>query len=135
MTLKTSLIINGDSSGAVKAVESLTGALSGTTTSAREAGRTVEKVNGVWQETTSAAQGATQATNAVASGMGQATTAARGLTGAQTQQATAARAAAATNDNLYRSIGQQKAGMFSLGQQPYSGGQQGWSPPNFAYGK
>ncbi|MFN3676797.1 MAG: TIGR02594 family protein [Sphingomonas pseudosanguinis] len=116
MTLKTSFIITGDSSGATKAVNDLKGGVGELATASRGTAAATRDLANAQQNVASTAQQTVQAEAGVAKAFDQAATAARGFTGAQTQQATAARAAAAANDNLYRSVGQQKAGMFQLGQ-------------------
>lgn len=116
MTLKTSLIITGDASGAKKAVDDLKGGVGDLATAARGTATATRDLAEAQQTVATTAQQTAQAEDRVEQAYGDAAVAARQLTTAQGQQTTASRAAAAANDNLYRSVGQQKAGMFQLGQ-------------------
>lgn len=116
MTLKTSLIITGDASGAKKAVDDLKGGVGDLATAARGTAAATRDLAEAQQTVATAAQQTAQAEDRVEQAYGDAAIAARQLIAAQAQQTAATRAAVAANDNLYRSVGQQKAGMFSLGQ-------------------
>lgn len=88
MALKTSLVITGDTAGAQKAVDDLAGGLDNTATAATKAKASIENIDRAQDDLAASARNAASA------------------------QAILTKA---SNDN-FRSLGQQKAGMFSLGQ-------------------
>ncbi|QPT09719.1 TIGR02594 family protein [Sphingomonas paucimobilis] len=101
MTMKTSIVIGGDSKGAVQAVEELKGGVVEAGNAARTASAPMQQLDAAQRQAATSARGVAQATGSAASAMGAAAGANRAAT-------TAADAQASAYDELTRQLREQQ---------------------------